>query len=166
MVSGQITGIAELERKLNRLEESVKLKHMRSAAMFATGPTVKQMKAAAPRGTQSHRTYKGRLVAPTFLSRSVVRSTKKERGKLVMRIGVKKEAFYGVTFLDEGISVTERRVDKGEKQGRLGTRTKLTKVKVKPYKIKARHWFQRTFDRNLPQIKRRFEQKFAERLSK
>jgi len=132
-----VTGLKELERKLIALGGIAGMKALRSAAMSATLPTVKEMKAAAPKGRDVHRTYKGRLVAPGFLSGSITRSSRITKKGVSVAIGVKREAFYGVTFLDKGIK-----------------------------KIPAKNWFKSTFVGNQSQIIALFKQKLADRIKK
>lgn len=132
-----VTGLKELEEKLNQLKLETASKALRSAAMASTLPTVKEMQAAAPKGKDVHRTYKGRLVAPGFLSRSVKRASKVKGGTASVSIGVKREAFYGVTFLDRG-----------------------TKY------ISPRNWFLKTFEGNSGQIVDLFKKKLAARIKK
>lgn len=101
-MSSSVKGLNELLKKLEKIEKVTAKKHLRSAAMFATSPTWKQMKAAAPRGTKAHRTHTGKLVAPGYLSRSVKRVVSFKGGRFRVSLGVKRDAFYGITFLDEG----------------------------------------------------------------
>lgn len=98
----KVKGLKELSSKLNALERTVAGKTLRSAAMLATTPAMKRMKATAPRGKKLHRTYKGNLVAPGFLSRSIKRKSTYRNGRAKVSVGVKKEAFYGVLFVDPG----------------------------------------------------------------
>lgn len=141
-----VTGLDTLNAKLKNLEQGVAAKAIRSAAMTSTTQTKKKMQAAAPRGSRAHKTYKGRLVSPGFLSRSVARKSRvdKRKGAAVVTIGVRPEAFYGVTFLDDGQTVTQRRVSNG------GRRRKT--VKVGPYTLKAHRWFRQVFERDAQQI--------------
>lgn len=148
-----VQGLKELNDKLLRMEKATAIKSLRSAAVAATSPVVKEMKAAAPKGTRAHKTYKGRLVAPGFLSRSVKRMTRidKKTGKMTLTIGVKKEAFYGVSFLDEGKQVTQRRI-KGKR------------VPIKPYRIPAHRWFKRRFEKSSPKIVADFKLKLRAKI--
>lgn len=134
-MASNVIGMAELSLKLNKISAAVAKKHLRSAAMYATAPTVKAMKAAAPRGTKAHRTWKGRLVAPGFLSRSVKRVVKFKDGRMSLKIGVRGEAFYGVTFLDEGTKETS-----------------------------GKHWFKSRFEQDEAAIISRFSNKLRERI--
>lgn len=151
MADDVLLGFEELGRKLQSLKAETAVKVVRSAMMSATLPTVRAMQAAAPKGSEAHRTYKGRLVAPGYLSRNVKRKVKvyDKYGRVSLRIGVAPEAFYGVTFLDEDITVTSR---KGKS--------------IKPYKISGKRWFKKRFEGDKPQILSRFERFLAARIKK
>lgn len=136
MPDQSLIGLSNLLKKLHKIDKAVAQKHLRSAAMYATSSTVSQLKAAAPRGTQAHRTYKGNLVAPGFLSRSIKRKTVIKGGRLKVSIGVRREAWYGVHFLDE------------------------TGTKHMP----GRRWFKSTFAQNSPVILGRFKDKLRKRI--
>ena len=136
---GNVTGLKELSDQLSRLERATAIKAMRSAAMGATLPTTKEMRAAAPRGRNVHRTYKGRLVAPGFLSRSIIRKARvnKKTGGASVAIGVKREAFYGIAFLDRGTK-----------------------------NIRGSSWFVSKFKKNSGNIVQLFKTKLAARIAK
>jgi len=97
----EIDGFDVLYKELEKLGAKLGTKTMRSALVAATKPLKAKYKMIAPVGSEPHRTYKGRLVAPGFLSRSIVSAASTKHGKISIRLGVKREAFYGVTFLDE-----------------------------------------------------------------
>ena len=101
-----VTGLGELQAKLSAMESKTSQKALRSALMQSATPMVRKLRAAAPVGTRAHRTNRGRLVAPGFLRRSVAKSSKLIRSEnstvAVVFIGVKKEAYYGIQFLDRG----------------------------------------------------------------
>ncbi len=101
-MSEKIKGLKDLERKLLNISKKMSSKILRQGALQATTPAMKAMKKDAPKGKKSHRTYKGRLVAPGFLSRSIIRHIDRSRDKTIVLIGVKKEAFYGIQFLNLG----------------------------------------------------------------
>lgn len=132
----ELYGVRELSKQLGELGGRLGKKALRSATFKSTTPVVREMKSKAPKGTEAHRTYKGRLVAPGFLSRSVKRRTKIRGGKVQVSIGVRREAFYGVAFLDEGITVSSRRRGGGRK------------APVDPYTIRGHRWFKPVFRRN------------------
>jgi len=151
-----VIGLKELNDKLMKLEVATSAKVVRSSAVAAIRKTKQEMKAAAPKGREAHRTYTGRLVAPGFLSRSVKHTSKIGHGKLSLAIGVKREAFYGVTFLDEGTSVRQRR--------RTVNGRKVTAIK--PYRLGAYRWFERVFEKNERQIVATFSDKLKAAIAK
>lgn len=79
---------------------------LRSGAGYAMRRVAKQAKAEAPVGRAAHRTYKGRLVAPGFAARSVRVVTKlsRDKQKVSAVLGVRKEAFYALQFIELGTS--------------------------------------------------------------
>lgn len=151
----ELKGLEELSTQLAKLGSRMGTKALRTAAFKATTPVVREMKAKAPRGTKPHRSYKGRYLAPSFLSRSIRRLSKARNGKVNVAIGVRAEAFYGVTFLDEGtITVSQRRRKVGTKGTvrRVVRKTSRSVTLVKPYTIVGRRWFKSTFRRHAPRM--------------
>lgn len=132
-----VEGLRELNHKLGRLELATAAKAMRASLMEATKPVVAQMKAAVPRGTEPHKTYKGRTVGGGFLSRSIIRKSRfdKRAGKMSIAIGVKREAYYGVSFIDRGTK-----------------------------KITGRRWFLQRFEMNQNKMVGILKQKLAEKI--
>lgn len=137
-----LTGLRELSFKLNQLETQTAAKQLRNAALKATTRTVRKMKMRVPVGTEMHRTYRGRLVAPGFAKRALRRRTSIKNGKALVRIGVLKEAYYAL-FYDEGLTVTSRRAGKGRASNtRKGDRRAST---VRPYSLRGTGWFKDVF---------------------
>lgn len=101
-MAGEVTGMKELSLKLAKLGQQLGTKTLRSAAVAATTPVMKEMKAAIPVGKVAHRTHKGRLVAPGYAKRSVRRRSSAKKGKVNVVVGVLSEAFYAVHFVDPG----------------------------------------------------------------
>ena len=100
--SRALTGLKELSDQLGRLQTQTAVKALRQSVHNATLPATRAMKLAAPVGTVAHRTYRKRLVAPGFLKRSIRAISFIRGGKASALIGVKREAFYGVQFVDRG----------------------------------------------------------------
>jgi HK97 gp10 family phage protein len=98
----EVEGLKELSNRLAELGATLGGKALRQAAMLATTPAMKEIKAAAPVGKRAHKTHKGRLVAPGFTKRSIKRKSRLRKGRAVVSIGVLSEAFYGVHFVDQG----------------------------------------------------------------
>ena len=103
-MSSKFIGGKELARKLAKLGDAAGGKALRNAATVSMTPVVKAAKAAAPVGTKAHTTYKGRLVAPGFLSRSIKKKTflSKDKRFVAAIVGPSREAFYGTQFVEVG----------------------------------------------------------------
>jgi len=155
----KIEGLDELTRKLEVLGAKTGINTMRKAVRRAAVPVRRQMVSRAPVGSRSHKSYKnGRLLPFGFLKRSIkiVTLIEKSRGSAAALIGVRSEAFYGITFLDQGpFLVTARRVIKG-RGGPANTRKKVGKIKpymaaartIKPYVLRKKSWFEFVFRAN------------------
>lgn len=99
----QLSGFKELDAKLRALAGDATGRELRTALFQASQPGLKAIRAAAPVGTVAHKTYKGRLVAPGFLSRNIRRKNllRTGNGHAAVLIGPADEAFYA-TFLEHG----------------------------------------------------------------
>jgi len=137
----ELEGLAELEKKLEQIGGATAEKALRQAVMNASTPAFKAIKMAAPVGKRAHRTYKGRLVAPGFLRRNIVRRSRIHRGHnktwASVVIGVRDEAFYGVQFLERGTS-----------------------------KMAARPWLAKTFARYRPQMEQRLKEQLRRKIER
>jgi HK97 gp10 family phage protein len=127
-MSKELAGVNELLKQLDTLDAKLQAKAIRSAAMQATTSTLREMKAKAPVGNESHRTYKGRLVAPGFLRRNIKRASRVRDGKVAVSIGVAKEAWYGL-LIDTGPHKISMR----------------DKKSIKPYTLRRKNWLTKTF---------------------
>lgn len=146
----QIVGAREVVDKLRKLDRRIGNRLITSALRKSTTPTQRQMKALAPVGKSTHRTYKGRLVAPGFLRRSIKRRvrTDKRSGNKVLDFGVRKEAFYAKFYAQGPYTVTRRRVSAGIR--------KRKKRSVKPYTLRRVPFWSEVFLRDRDNIARRF----------
>lgn len=101
-----LEGARELERKLRALGDAARGKVLRSGVRAAIKPAEKAARIRIPASGDAHRTYKGRLVAPGFARRSirVVTKLSKDGEKASAALGVRKEAFYAVQFVERGTS--------------------------------------------------------------
>lgn len=106
-----VTGLKELNRKLEELGKLAEVKIMRAAMRAAMKPALEAARAAAPEGDRWHKTYTKRPVGPGFTKRSVRLVTVKPRspGKFRMIIGVRAEAFYALQFIELGTSRIPRK---------------------------------------------------------
>lgn len=90
--------------------EALQTQAARTALRFASRKAAEVVRAAAeanaPVGSEMHKTYKGRLVAPGFLSRSLNTAVSyvQQKGAVIARIGPRREAFYGTQFVEIGTS--------------------------------------------------------------
>lgn len=93
----EIEGMKAAMRTFKRLERAGQARVMRSALNGALTPVLKSVRRAAPKGNAPHKTYKGRTVAPGFLSRNIKKSTRISRDKKSVSGTVKPagEAWYG-----------------------------------------------------------------------
>jgi hypothetical protein len=132
-MASELFGMRELQIKLDKLDDKLAVKSMRSVLFKALTPVVREMKSKVPIGTEAHRTYKKRLVVPTFAWRGIKRITGKKflsQGRLSVAVGVKAEAFYAIQFLDDrSHHITER-----------------SGKRIKPYNTIRRRWFTAVFD--------------------
>lgn len=101
----RLEGFDDLAKALKKLKAETSTKIIRQSASAAMNPVVKRMRERAPRGRRAHKTYKGRLVAPGFLSRSIRKRTRidSKSMRVILTVGVGKEAFYGL-FYDRGFT--------------------------------------------------------------
>lgn len=92
-----IKGLNQALSSFKRLQLAAQAKHMRGALSVAGTPMVQALRRAAPVGDVAHRTYKGRVVAPGFLSRNIKKSARVSRDKrrAVLTIRLAPEAWYG-----------------------------------------------------------------------
>lgn len=124
-------GLKEVEATFQRLEKAGQVRALRSAMNAALNPALKTLRAQAPKGSEAHKTYKGRVVAPGFLSRSVVKSVRVARDKSAVfgKVKLRGEAFYG--------SMIEHGWTPGSRKGRSQNVSKIA----------PRPWFHPTVDK-------------------
>ena len=144
-----VIGLKELEKKLHKLGKAAGGNALRNATASAMLPALRAARTSAPVGTQAHRTYKGRLVAPGFLSRSVIRRSRLSRDKTTAwaTVGVRGEAFYGVQFVELGYTAGKR----GSPNRRM---------------VPSRPWLEPAFETTQQQIYRRLKEKLKLQIDK
>jgi HK97 gp10 family phage protein len=105
-MAGTLDGVADLEKKLKALGEVASVPILRKATRAGIKPAFVKAQDTIPVGADAHRTYKGRLVAPGFARRSmrIVTRASEDGRKVSAAIGVRKEAFYAVLFVELGTS--------------------------------------------------------------
>jgi len=168
-------GYKELSRKLAQLGPKVGGKVLRGSLLSATLKTRREMRAKAPvrRTGGAKRTYKGRLVAPGFLSRSIKTQSRVRNGYAFVRIGVRKEAWYGVTLLDKRPGRTPYRITSRKPSRKRRGRTTSSFLRrsrsageIKSYTLPAYPWFLSTFEKHQNRMVRDVGQQMSKRIIK
>lgn len=139
-MAGEVEGLRELSLRLRALGETVAARNLKAAAKDAMLPTEQAAKANVPVGSAIHKTYKGRTVTPGFAQRSVKRAVTARRGaKNIVRamVGVAREAFYALAFVERGTS-----------------------------KMPARPWLVPAFESTQGQVLERFKQSLKRRIER
>jgi len=138
-----VIGVKELQQKLRRIQDTTQEKIVAQSIRAAMVPMMKAARANAPQGKDTHRTYKGRLVAPGFLKRNI--KLKKIRYRDKTRAGyslaARGEAFYG-KILEKGFT------HRGGKQ------------------VRANPWLGRAERANRSRIDQGFRQQLLKRINK
>lgn len=99
-----VEGIRDIQKAFRGLEKAGQIRVLRNSLNAALNPPLMAARASAPRGVQSHKTYKGRVVAGGFLSRrGIKKSTRvgKDRKRVFGNVRLDSEAFYG-SFIEHG----------------------------------------------------------------
>lgn len=104
MANENLKGMDELLSKLNSLHSAMAIKLLRSATGFAMTPVIANAKMRIPVGKENHLSYKGNLLQPGFARDSIRKATFIKDGRAVASVGVRKEAFYAVQFVEVGTS--------------------------------------------------------------
>jgi len=110
-VDEKVIGVGDLLQKFESLKTNVARGALRTATRKAAKIVAAEAESRAPQGTELHKTYKGRVVAPGFLSRNVKVKMWYDTARAAVgaSIGVAKEAFYGTQFLEIGTSKIPKR---------------------------------------------------------
>ena len=105
-MSTALEGVAELTAKLTDLGVKVAAKELRGSVKAALEVALHAARSNIPVGTHAHTTYRGRLVSPGFAAQSLHIETKlnKRSGSAVALLGVSREAFYALQFIELGTS--------------------------------------------------------------
>lgn len=157
MSESELAGVRDLMKKLNRLGSELEAKTMKAVVGQAMTPARRQAKLTVPVGTKIHKTYKGRWVPPGFAKASIRVKTRIEEGMAIAVMGVKKEAYYAVQFLERGIGpVTERTYFSPKRTTQL----------KKPYSIKGRGWLEASLVDNYSTVLTRLRDRLRARVKK
>lgn len=96
-MSLEVVGAKQLVKKLQAIQKECQPKIVAQAVRAAMVPMMQEARANAPKGKRTHRTYKGRLVAPGFLKRNIkLRKMKfKDKSRVGYSLKARGEAWYG-----------------------------------------------------------------------
>lgn len=130
-----LKGAKELDAQLKALGAGLAPKVIRGSLSDALKPTLALWRAGMAEGTRTHRTHKGRLVAPGFSRRNsyISSGVSRDGTKASATVGAKDEAFYNLWFL-ETVGFTG---GKGKRKGRKGKTRTGRKVAPKPVLVPA-----------------------------
>lgn len=148
----RVEGLRALTVRLNELGRRTGTRTLKRALRKAATPTLRQMRAAAPLGSQPHRTHKGRLVAPGFLKKSIraITVTDRRQGTAAVVFGVRREAFYGLQFIDDNPTPNAPIAKRRHGKRRGGTRA------IRSYTLRQSPFFYRIFVANAGAMTRSF----------
>lgn len=150
-----VVGGAYFSGAIQEVKSQITTANLRAALNYAIDPAFKMARQLAPKGSRMHKTYKGRMVAPGFLSRSITKSTRARRDQkgaaAVMKL--KGEAFYGA-FVGSGYRAGRRQKKSGGGSANLGRA------------IPGRPFMKPAVDRNQEDMTARFNDKLTAVLKK
>lgn len=165
-------GLDDILKAFEGLKKGAQAKVMRQALNAALVPVVKELRASAKKGSKPHKTYKGRLVAPGFLSRSVIKSTRlsKDKHQVFGNVRLKSEAWYG-SLLEHGWRPGKRSRDvkraSKRKSGKGGLSDEALKsLGDKRTKITGTKWFSKAVKRSEEEIYKAYADKMQQAILK
>ena len=181
MADISIPGVAEWARKMRALDATLQGKVITGAMRASVAQLTLRIQRQAPRGSRVHKTYKGNSVAPGHLKQSIRAIASTKGGVPMLWLGVRKTAFYGPAFLDEGLTVTKRRLSTGGGAVRRGFLRSLrsgetrqvqahalrrrgrTTVQIKPYRLRAWYFYERVVRAFLSRVVHGFADELGKR---
>lgn len=103
-MASQLEGVRELTGQLTELGAKLATRELRGTVKTALGEAEHKARARMPQGSEPHKTYRGRLVSPGFALSTlhIEVSLNKRTGAVVATLGVGREAFYVVQFVELG----------------------------------------------------------------
>lgn len=103
-MASQLEGVADLTAKLNELGAKFAARQLKGVVEQALSIALHKARATIPIGIEAHKTYRGRIVSPGYALSTLHIETKldKKRGAIVGLLGVGREAFYAVQFVELG----------------------------------------------------------------
>lgn len=99
-----LEGVKDLTGQLTELGAKLAARELRGTVKNALGEAEHRARARIPQGEEIHVTYRGRIVSGGFALSTLHIETfvNKREGSAVAMLGVEREAFYAVSFLEVG----------------------------------------------------------------
>lgn len=100
----QLEGIKELTGKLTEMGAKLAARELRGTTKAALEEAEHVARARMPQGTEIHKTYRGRVVTPGYALTTLHVETQvlPDKDMVVAKLGVGREAFYVVQFVELG----------------------------------------------------------------
>lgn len=168
MARYDVQNAESLGKKLRQLQQAGQARVMRTAANFAMTPVLQAARANAPVGDRTHKTYKGRTVAPGFLARSIKKKVRlsKDKSRVYSSVSAPGEAWYGrlieLGYRVGGRSKAVKRASRKTKGGLSGAA--LDSLGDSRAQVAPRPWLRPAFNANREQVKTRFADKMRQRI--
>ena len=147
----KVTGVDSVVQQMKEIGRKTSANEMRKAARKAMVPVLNDMRTSAPKGSETHRTYKGRHVFPGFLRRNLKIKSKAGRKSFIAwsNIITNDEAWYG-WLLNKGFRSGKRSksVKKAGRQGALSA-NQLAKLGDKRAEVnRHKGWASKIFEKH------------------
>lgn len=103
-MASRLEGVRDATRAITELGAKFAVKELKGTVVAALEEVEHKARARIPRGTEPHRTYRGRLVSPGYAISTLHIETgvNKRTGAVFAALGVGREAFYAVQFQELG----------------------------------------------------------------
>lgn len=107
-MASQLEGVKELTGQLTELGVKLASRELKGTVKTALEEAEHLARSRIPQGTEPHKTYRGRLVSPGYALSTlhIEVSINKRSGAVVATLGVGREAFYAVLFVELGTART------------------------------------------------------------
>lgn len=171
MAKSSISGFDDAMASFAALEKAAQNRALRSAINAGLNPILKATRQSAPKGSAPHKTYKGRVVAPGFLSQSITKSTRIGRNKKFVfgTVRPKSEAWYG-SLLEHGWRPGGRKgrskaIKSASRRSKGGlSAAQLSKLGDTRRKIPGNKWWSRAIERAEPEVDAVVQEKLFDRI--
>lgn len=164
----EVLGEKEIAAAFRRMGRAAELKILRSGINAALTPPLQAARAHAPKGSKAHKTYKGRWVAPGFLSRNIKKRSgiKRDKSGVFGYVAPGPEAWYG-SLLQHGWRPGKRshKVQYASRRIRGGlSDSQLAYLGDTRRKVSGRDWFTGPVNRAAEDSFAVFQQQITKRI--